>query len=142
MKAISEINKIGSFDVKVSEGVNGAKGVIYDIPLEMKEEEILNELKTQNVIGVKRMVKRVQTDKTIEGKRQISQIPMRCVILTFSKVTIPPEIHLCFQIKRVKQYVPPVIRCYQCQRFRHNASQCRPNSKKRCVRCGENHSFD
>lgn len=63
MKAISEINKIGSFDVKVSEGVNGAKGVIYDIPLEMKEEEILNELKTQNVIGVKRMVKRVQTDQ-------------------------------------------------------------------------------
>lgn len=140
VKAISEINKIGSVDVKVSEGNNGAKGVIYDIPLEMKEEEILNELKTQNVIGVKRMVKRVRTDETIEGKRQISQIPMRCVILTFSKVTIPPEIHLCFQIKRVKQYVPPVIRCYQCQRFGHNASQC--NSKKRCVRCGENHSFD
>ena len=39
----------------------------------------------------------------------------------------------------VRQYIPPPIRCYKCQRFGHVAVQCR--GKHRCAKCGGEHEY-
>ena len=40
----------------------------------------------------------------------------------------------------VKPYIPSVVRCFNCQRLGHVASNCR--SSTRCVRCGGPHAYD
>ena len=50
VRAILQLDNIGNIPVKVTEGARGAKGVIYAIPIEMTEEEILSELRTQQVM--------------------------------------------------------------------------------------------
>ena len=65
---------------------------------------------------------------------------MGSVILTFNTTDLPVNVNLCYQVFAVKQYVPSVSRCFKCQRFGHTADSCR--SKLRCVRCGEQHTFE
>ena len=40
----------------------------------------------------------------------------------------------------VREYIPPPIRCFKCQRFCHVASQCR--DKIRCAKFGGDHEYD
>ena len=142
VRAILQLDNIGNIPVKVTEGARGAKGVIYAIPTEMTEEEILSELRTQQVTAVKRMTKRVKNgeDKDQMETNESKQIPLTSVILTFSTSTLPTSIRMCYQIKLVKLYIPKVVRCFKCQRFGHGAATCRSNM--RCVRCGESHKFE
>ena len=152
-RRVQQIQSVGNIPVRVVEKEKGVKGVIYGVPLEMSEAEILHEMKSQQVTAVKRMTKRsnktpLETEEKPNQERpnnpkitpstQFSQ--SMNVILTFNRPVLPPQIQLCFQIFQVKQYIPPPIRCFKCQRFGHTAYQCR--FKERCVRCGETHSFD
>ena len=90
LRAILQLDNIGNIPVKVTEGARGAKGVIYAIPTEMTEEEILSELRTQQVTAVKRMTKRVKNgeDKDQMETNESKQIPLTSVILTFSTSTL------------------------------------------------------
>lgn len=148
-KQIQEIQTIANIPVKVVEKEKGIKGVIYGVPLEMTETEILHNLKNQKVISVKRMTKRPNKQPS-ENETNHSQphnaqnLPQHRtstnIILTFDRPTLPPEIHLCFQVFHVKQYIPNPTRCFKCQRYGHAAYHCR--YKERCVRCGEPHTFE
>lgn len=40
----------------------------------------------------------------------------------------------------VREYIPPPLRCFKCQRFSHVASQCR--GKLRCAKCGGEHEYN
>ena len=140
-RMLKEIEVIGNIPVRVTDPPQGVKGIIFDVPLEMTQEEILQELKSQGVLTVTRMTKRAQASDIIEGQSSANpqRIELKSVILTF-KTQLPQQIHLCFQIFKVKQYIPNPIRCFKCQRFGHPAQQCR--YKERCVRCGGPHNFE
>ena len=44
---------------------------------------------------------------------------------------------MCFS---VREYVPPPMRCYKCQRYGHIATFCK--GKQRFVKCGGDHEYD
>ena len=141
-RSLFNIDKIGNIPVKAQEIQNHVRGVIYGVPVEMNDEEIKNELKSQKVVEAKRMKKKTTPKKTTQenpGTDQTKYIPLRCVILSFDRKSLPEVVTMCYQSFQVKQYIPPVIRCYRCQNFGHNITQCRGNT--RCVRCGGKHSF-
>ena len=48
-RQLQQIQKIGNIDVKITEKEKGVKGVIYGVPLEISESDILKELKSQKV---------------------------------------------------------------------------------------------
>ena len=144
-RMLQQIQTIGNVPVKVVERENGIKGIIFGVPLEMTEQEILLDLKTQHVKKVTRMTKRMNNKEEQEHPKdpsnpQQDRLPLRSVILTFDRHSLPTQVCICFQTFRVKQYIPPPIRCWRCQRFGHLAQQCRYT--ERCVRCGNPHPFD
>ena len=140
-RSLKQIGTIGNTPVKVIEKVNGIKGVIHGVPLEMTEAEITNELKSQRVTAASRMSRKNPIkDPDPENNTSQQRSPTKSVIITFDGTSLPPQIRLCFQIFTVKQYIPPPLRCFKCQRYGHSASYCRYN--ERCVRCGDPHSFE
>lgn len=105
--------------------------VIKGIPTSYKEEEILKELKSQEVaaIAVKRMTSKgkeidmvmVKAEKTPEGKR----------IFNVEKV-------LDMRVKvEAKRKSGSAVQCFRCQEFGHVSYRC--SKKTRCYKCGEEH---
>ena len=116
-KQIQQIQTIGNILVRVIEKEKGIKGVIYGVPLEMTETEILHQLKSQKVISVTRMTKRSRKETAENSKPNHEQpyqtkSPSTNIILNFDRPSLPPQIFLCFQVFQVKQYIPPPTRCY------------------------------
>jgi len=106
------------------------KGVIGGVSVEVSDEEIRGEVEVAGVTGVKRIMRH-------EGGRVV---PTAAVILTFKGAQLPQKVDIgCLRYK-VREYVPPVVRCYKCQGFSHKAAQCKVGL--RCVRCSGAHAFD
>ena len=62
------------------------------------------------------------------------------ICLTYNTPNLPEKAHTGYEYFTIKPYIPPIIRCFNCQRLGHMANNCR--SSTRCVRCGESHSFE
>ena len=122
--------KFGGIDVAITLGkpVGSIKGVIMGIPHEVEDEEIISALKGQGVTAAKRITKKVsgQAQKTT------------AIQLTF-ETKMPETINFGYEKKRVRPYIPPVMRCYKCQLYGHGANQCR--GKVRCAACGQGHDW-
>ena len=139
LKLLNEIQTIGNIHVKVQDKLNVQKGVISGVPIEMTEEEIQMELRNQKVVNVKRIVKKTQ--KRNEATNIQETYPTRSVIISFSgNKSLPKDIILCYQKKQVNNFIPPIRRCFNCQRFGHTISNC--HERIRCVRCGDAHTFE
>ena len=140
-KKLSDIQIIDNVPVKVNLKLDLKKGVISDIPTEMSEKEIETELKSQKVVNVKRIVrKNRKREEPQDGNVHVDLVPTRSVIVSFEATVLPQDIILCFQRIKVKPYIPSSPRCFKCQRYGHTIAVCK--QKQRCVRCGEEHSFD
>ena len=48
-RLLQHIQMVGNIPVKVEERVQGTKGVIHGVPLDMSEEDVLNETKGQRL---------------------------------------------------------------------------------------------
>lgn len=140
VKALSQLSNIGTIPVKVTEKQIIVKGVISGVTPEMSEEDMYSELKHQGVTNVKRMSRRSKNANPNDSSVQEKFFPLRTVVLTFNKSNLPSSVTMCYQMFKVNQYIPPVLRCFKCQRYGHGISQC--TTRLRCVRCGENHSFE
>ena len=106
------------------------KGVINGISTDISDDEILSACKKQGVFVVKRLMKK--RNGTLEKSLSIC--------LTFNSTNLPAKIQIGYEMFLVKPYIPPVIRCFNCQRLGHVANNCR--SFTRCVRCGGSHNYD
>lgn len=112
--------------VEVSEhnSLNNTKGVFYTHSLKgMSEEEILENLKTQNVIHIKKILKK--EDKNL--------IETGLFIATFGFNYLPNKITLGYESVILRPYIPYPLRCFNCFRFGHPTKFCK--STKLCDNC-------
>ena len=117
-KSMADQTKFCGIEVTIKMGkpIGSPKGVIMGIPHEVEDEEILAALKPQGITAAKRISKKVggQIQKTM------------AIQITF-KSKMPETINFGYEKKKVRPYVPPVIRCFKCQNYGHGSDQCRGN---------------
>ncbi|XP_043262994.1 uncharacterized protein LOC122403508 [Colletes gigas] len=110
--------------VEPHRNLNLSKGIVTHRDLEWcTVEEIRAELADAGVIDVKRL----QTTK--DGVR----VDSNSYILTFDSPTLPDRIMAGYLSIPVRQYFPPPLRCFRCQRFGHTSMRC-PNEE--ICKCG------
>jgi len=125
-----KIEAIGDWKVKCRAPENNDKcrGLIGPIELDTKEEELMEYLKSPaKIVKVTRLTK--GKDKT----------PTLSMIITFQIAKLPEHVTLFGQQFRVSMFIDKPWQCFNCQRFGHNAQDCK--SKSRCVACAGPHTI-
>jgi hypothetical protein len=125
---ISKLQLFGTTPVVVSphKTLNSSKGVVYCPELvDLTEQEIANEMKTQNVIEVRR----------INLRRDGELKPSPLHILTFNSVTPPENIFAGYIRLEVRKHVPNPLRCMNCQKYGHHQQYCKKPVV--CDKCGQ-----
>jgi len=104
----------------------GDKRVNYRVPPDLKEEDLLENLEHQKVTYIKRFKNKDSGWSTT-------------VFLQFSFPRLPTEVRVEYLLFKVKSCIPKPLRCFNCNRFGHVASNC--HGKKRCSNCGGEHEW-
>lgn len=112
-------------DVAEHKSLNYTKGVIYCNDLRgISEDEILQELRKQKVVEVKKILK--NENKTLSETGLI--------ILTFNSISLPESINVGYEIVTPRIYIPLPLKCHNCFQFGHLSKFCK--NKKLCINCG------
>lgn len=118
-----------NIDVEVSwhNSLNFVKGVLYSNDLRgIPEEEILYELKNQNVFKIEKIKRKVNNEMEETG----------LVIITFETTTLPEELNIGYERVKIRSYIPLPLRCKDCLRYGHIAKICK--NSKTCPNCAQN----
>ncbi|XP_017465556.1 PREDICTED: uncharacterized protein LOC108358628, partial [Rhagoletis zephyria] len=108
-----------------------AQGVIYCNDLRgLQEDYILSELDTQNVIEVKKILK----------KSDYELIETGLIILTFETTNLPSEIRIGYEKVNVWPYIPLPLKCNNCLRYGHTAKICK--AERTCANCASNYHLN
>ena len=105
------------------------KCVIMGIPHKITDKGIVEALSSQGAVDAKRIT-----------KKEKGQVQKTMAILVFFKSKIPEYVMFGYEKKKTRPYVPPVMRCFRCQRYGHGSEQCR--GRVRCPVCGQGHTWD
>lgn len=126
-----QIKSLAGYTVKCSSWKERrvVRGVVYGIPTEVTEEEIKRNVSNVKVSKVKRL------QFTRDGLKRDSL----SVMIQFEEEALPVRVMVGYMSYNVREYVPPPLRCYKCQRFGHVAAICK--SKQRCGKCGGEHQY-
>lgn len=110
-------------------------GKITGVPLEYRDEELLEYLKDYGVLSLRRQASYYrQEDETAEVKYRES------VILHFRADKPPPtRVMLGFTSHPVREHFEAAVQCFRCQRHGHVAKYCR--GEQRCKVCAGQHSY-
>ncbi|XP_045784866.1 uncharacterized protein LOC123880666 [Maniola jurtina] len=91
-------------------------GVVRFIPKESSNQELFNKLSSESeVIGVKRFLKKVGEEL----------IPLSTISVIFSGTSLPQYIYLDKWRYKVFTYVPPLMQCFKCMKFKHYGKICK-----------------
>ena len=96
----------------------------------LKDEQMRkeNQKKTlQGVIACKRF--RIKKDNV--------QVDTKTLLLTFNTSTLPQNIKIFYQTVPVEQFIPNLLRCFNCQKFGQHEANCKLTDAVICDRCGE-----
>lgn len=133
-KLLKKTELCQGINIKVTEhkSLNESKGVITCFDLKhASDDEILTELKSQHVIGLKRLKKRVSKEL----------VESDSMLLTFD--TLSPSEFLTvgyYERIRVRLYIPRPMQCFNCYRFGHTGKQCKVEAI--CRNCGELKTYE
>ena len=106
--------------------LNSSRGVIRFPDLRgCSEQEILEEMKTQDVTAVKRF--RVRKDGQLKDTNTF--------VFTFNTPVLPSTIKIAFLRVNVEVYIPNPLRCFNCQQYGHHEDRCKNHHV--CTKCGE-----
>ena len=112
-------------------GPLGARGIIYNVPLDIFTDHLVACLASQGVRFVKRFrFKSSDSSELMDSKS---------VFLQFTTADLPSEVKLRYLFFRVKQCVPRPLRWFKYNRYGHVAGHCR--GKMRCSICGGEHKY-
>ena len=109
------------------------RGVIHNIPLNYKPEELVQTLEAQvnntkvYIMKASRINNRFGAPTAAVTLTFFGNVLPECVRVTDSNFFIP-----------VYTYIIPPLRCFKCQGFGHTANRC--NQQDRCARCAGNHN--
>ena len=98
--------------------------------MHIEEKEIEEELKSQGVIKVVRMRKKI-------GEQLV---PLGTLIVTFNQCRLPNFLSAGWLSLKVKPYIPSPLRCYHCQLFGHLSQKCKDRINEKpatCSNCGK-----
>ena len=133
-KKLLRLNKL--HDLKVTVSLHGSlkscKGVVRCPDLNgVNEREILEEMREQGVINVRRI--KIRRDGTLRDTNTF--------VFTFNTSILPKQLKIAFLRVSVDPYIPNPLRCYACQVFGHHENKC--HRKELCANCGQpKHSAD
>ena len=96
---------------------------------DVSDEDLLTELQSQGVIGVRRLRPR-------QGGK-----PNPLVRLKFRGHSHPISIRAGFEILELRLWVRPPLLCRRCARYGHGVRSCRSRTK-RCLKCAGPHGTD
>ena len=109
-------------------------GVVDDIPTDISNEDILEGL---SPFGTAAVVKIERLRKQIELQDESVEIGLSKIKIFF-KSSLPTHVDIFGALFKVHPFIPPVLRCFNCQRYGHGVNFC--SSEARCYNCGGNHS--
>lgn len=122
---LTTLNNTIEVDVTEHNSLNYTKGVIYCNDLrDISETDILTELKSQNVVEVRKIMKKAQ-DTLIESG---------LITLKFASLELPTHINIGYQRTAIRPFIPLPRRCFNCGRLGHSTTHCKAN--KLCLTCG------
>ncbi|MES9994362.1 MAG: hypothetical protein ABW098_20625 [Candidatus Thiodiazotropha sp.] len=118
------------FDLKVKVSLHGSlnscKGVVRCPDLKgCSDQEILENMREQGVIGVRRI--KVRRDGTLKDTNTF--------VFTFNTSVLPKQLKVAFLRVPVDAYIPNPLRCYRCQLFGHHEDRCKKETI--CANCGQ-----
>jgi len=130
-KKLFKTTHLGEWLIKVyvPKSMNTSIGCVYNVPLDISEEEIKKVLKFQNVSNCVRL--------TYFNREKKERQPSTTIKLYFNVPELPGRINLGFRTYKTKLYVPKPIQCFNCQQFGHMQSDC--TKPKICFKCGQQH---
>lgn len=114
-------------DILEHESKNQMRGVVScGRSLDCTDEEILEGMKDQNVIGMRRL----------NGK---DRKPSATLILTFRGTVLPKYVFFGFTRAPVNTYTPAPMQCFKCYKFGHTKTRC--EGKQICRICSQEHEL-
>ena len=119
--------------VEINRNVGTVQGVVIDPSLcDVPIERVLEKLKEQNVIHVRRVYSGESRSRT------------NLVVLTFNSDSLPPDIQFGRDVKKALPYKYNVIQCTKCWWFGHWEAKCGRGIQicKACSRRGLYHNGD
>ena len=135
-KQIESLLRLKKFHLKVQVSLHGSlntcKGVVRCPDLKgVSEQEILEEMREQGVVNVRRI--KVRRDDALKDTNTF--------VFTFNTSVLPKQLKVAFLRVSVDPYIPNPLRCYACQVFGHHENKC--HREEICANCGESkHSAD
>lgn len=123
--------KVNGFELVATPNarLNHSKGTIYFPDFNrITEQEIMQELKEQGVIGVERILRKGTPNPDEVTKTGLKNTGI--FVLDFNKANKPEHITICFERVLVKTYYPNPRKCNACHRFGHTAKWCK--QERRC----------
>ena len=91
----------------------------------VSEEEMKENLKSQGVTSVKRII----------IKKEGKHIETNTFVLTFNTPIVPKEIKFFYRNIKIELYIPNPLRCFWCQKFGHHEDKC--SAPPVCGKCGQ-----
>lgn len=116
--------------IKEHTRLNQSKGFVLSHEFKiLSDDEIINELKSQHVIGIKR--NKFRNDKGEETESG-------SYIITFSTTVAPQFLYVAWERIVVREFIPAPLRCFVCLKLGHHSSICEKEGKQKvCINCAE-----
>jgi len=119
---LTTVNNTIEVEVTEHNSLNYTQGVIYSNDLrDISETDILTELKSQNVVEVRKIIKKAQDTRIESG----------LITLKFASLGLPTHINIGYQRTAIRPFIPLPRRCFNCGRLGHSTTHC--NANKLCL---------
>ncbi|KAK8777648.1 hypothetical protein V5799_029006 [Amblyomma americanum] len=144
MPSVEGVNRLLHCDSLCGVGVHASipyayqksSSVIRDVPTSYTDSQLLDALRDQGVVHVKRLTRLSYHGETAA----VTRTPTEKVVLTFRRNTERPlDVQLGSARYKLRDFVDKPARCFNCQRLGHISRHC--FAQQRCKRCSGHHDI-
>ena len=127
---IMNMSAIGPCEVTVEKDSlkNSVVGVLYDAG---------GILSNSSEDGIKELLENQGVTKVINLRKGKDKQPTLSYKIIFDKLQCPEGVDINRNWFKVREFIPPPLRCFRCQKYEHAVRGCRDKGGPTCQRCGE-----